>query len=64
MDIADKNPGSCRLNLSGGVLRLDFESEDGRSVSVVLPAVSLDRLSGAFPDLIDHARKVRYREAG
>jgi hypothetical protein len=64
MEIVGKSPGSWRLNLSGGRLRLDFEGEDGRPVSVVLPADNLDRLPGALPDLIDHARKVRYREPG
>jgi hypothetical protein len=62
MEIADKNPGSCRLNLSEGILRLDFEREDGKPVSVVLPSDGIDRLGSALPDLIDHARRVRYRE--
>jgi hypothetical protein len=62
MEIPDKDLGSCRINLSGGLLRLDFEGKDGKPVSIVLPAGNLDRLAGTLPDLIDHARRVRYRE--
>ncbi len=62
MEIVGKNLTTCQVDSTGDSCRLNFEAEDGRPASVVLPIDCLRALLMTLPGMIERALKRRYRD--